>query len=311
MEFKDYYKVLGVSKTATADEIRKAYRKLAKQYHPDANPNNKAAEEKFKEISEAHEVLEDPEKRKKYDTLGSDWQRYEQGGAQQGGGFDWGKYQQSQGGGRQTYSEEDMFGGGGFSDFFESIFGGSSGGNGKRQARGGGRFSSKGQDYRADMEISMEEAYHGAARILNVNGQQLRIKTKPGIEDGQTLRLKGKGAPGVNGGENGDIFINIQVQADPEYKRDGNDLYKDVNVPLYTAVLGGEMHIHTFSGEIKLKIPAETQSGSTLRVKGKGFPHYGKESIHGDLYLKLQVEIPKKLSEEEKELFRQLSKMRE
>ena len=311
MEFKDYYKSLGVSKTATADEIRKAFRKLAKQYHPDANPNNKAAEDKFKEVSEANEVLSDPEKRKQYDTLGSDWQRYEQGGAQQDGGFDWGKYQQNQGRGRQSYSEEDMFGGGGFSDFFENIFGGSAaGGNGRRRGSSGGRFASKGQDYRAEMEISLQEAYSGAERILNVNGQQLRIKTKPGIEDGHAIRLKGKGGPGANGGENGNVDITIRITPDEEYTREGNDLIKDVTVPLYTAVLGGEMHIQTLSGEIKLKIKPETQNGSTLRVKGKGFPHYGKENIHGDLYLKLEVEIPKNLTEEEKELFRQLSKLR-
>jgi curved DNA-binding protein len=311
VNFKDYYKSLGVEKTASTDEIKKAYRKLARKYHPDVNPNNKEAEEKFKEISEANEVLSDPEKRKKYDTLGADWKRYEQTGGQ--GGFDWGKYSQGQpgGGGYQYQGDFEGFGGGGFSDFFESIFGG---GFGRQQQRAGGRtrggFAYKGQDYQAEMEISFDEAFHGTERILNVINQKLRIKTKPGVSDGQVLRLKGKGGPGPNGGEAGDLFITVRVAPHPEYKRKGDDLYKDVSVDLYTAILGGEIHVPTISGNIKVKIPAEAQNGMTLRVKGKGFPKYGHESEHGDLYLKLKIQIPKNLSQKEKDLFKELAEIR-
>jgi curved DNA-binding protein len=310
LEFKDYYKTLGVAKTATAEELRKAYRKLARKYHPDVNPNNKEAEEKFKEISEAHEVLSDPEKRKKYDTLGSDWKKYEQAGAQ--GGFDWGRYSQGGGGQQQhQYSQEDlgeMFGGGGnFSDFFENIFGGRPPGGGGVRGRQSRSFAYKGQDYQAEMEISFDEAYKGTERIINVNGQQLRIKTKPGAADGQVLRLKGKGAPGAQGGESGDLFITVKIRQDATYKRNGDDLNKDVDIPLYTAVLGGEVNVVTLNGTIKMKIPAGAQNDMVLRAKGKGFPKYGKENEFGDLYLKLKIRIPKELTARERELFEELA----
>jgi curved DNA-binding protein len=312
LNFKDYYKTLNVSRTASQDEIKKSYRKLARQYHPDVNPGNKEAEEKFKEISEAYEVLSHPENRKKYDQLGADWKKYEQAGQQ--GGFDWSKYagQQRQGG-QQQYAGgdyEDMFsGGGGFSDFFENIFGGGFGGARTQQGRQR-QYSFKGQDYRAEMEMSLEEAYLGTSRILNVNGQQLRIKVKPGIADGQTLRLSGKGAPGSNGGENGDLYIKVHIAEDKRFRRSGDDIYKDQPVDLYTAVLGGEVQVSTLDGDLKFKIPAETQNGATLRLKGKGFPKYNQTDSHGDLYLKIEVELPKKLSEEEKTLFRRLAEIR-
>jgi curved DNA-binding protein len=305
VDFKDYYKILGVDKNASADEIKKVYRKLARKHHPDVNPNNKEAEEKFKEISEAYEVLSDPEKRKKYDQLGADWKRYEQAGHGGGGGFDWSKY--SQGGGQYQYKTDFEDFGGGFSDFFESIFGGF----GQRTRQGGGRHAFKGQNYQADLDIALEEAYRGTARILNINGQQLRINIKPGVADGQKLRLAGKGGQGANGGQAGDILIHLHVRPDSRYRLKGNDLYKDQPVDLYTALLGGEITVDTLDGSaIKMKIPAETQNGATLRLKGKGFPIYGKIDEHGDLYLKIQIQLPKNLTEKEKELVRELAAVR-
>ena len=300
MNFKDYYTILGVSKTASQDEIKKAYRKLARKYHPDVNPNNKEAEEKFKEVSEANEVLSDPEKRKKYDQLGADWKKYEQAGAQ--GGFNWDQY--SSGQGRGGYHDpNDMFGQGGFSDFFENIFGGFGG----RSSTQGGSRTYKGQDLEANFDVTLKEAYEGTDCNLNVNGSHLRVKIKPGIADGQRLRVPGKGMPGANGAGNGDLYINIRMIPDPVYLRKGDDLYKDQVVDLYTAVLGGEITVNTLSGDIKLKIAPETQSGTSLRIKGKGFPSFGTAETFGNLYLKLKVEIPKGLSEQEKELFRQLA----
>lgn len=311
MDFKDYYKILGVDKKASADDLKKVYRKLARKYHPDVNPGNKESEEKFKEISEAYEVLSDPEKRQKYDQLGADWKRYEQAGHPGGGGFDWSKYAQQGGGGGGQYQYQgdfEGFGGGGFSDFFENLFGGFGGG---RQTRQGGRHAFKGQNYTAELDISLEEAYRGTARILNINGQQLRINIKPGVADGQKLRLAGKGGAGANGGPAGDILINVHVHGDARYRRQGNDLYKDQEVDLYTALLGGEITVETLGGSaIKMKIPAETQNGATLRLKGKGFPVYGQAEQYGDLYLKIQVQIPKNLSEKEKALVKELAALR-
>jgi curved DNA-binding protein len=316
LEFKDYYKILGVSKSASEDEIKKAYRKLARKYHPDVNPNDKSAEEKFKEVSEANEVLSDPEKRKKYDTLGADWKRYEQAGAGGGGGgFDWSKYANANaGGGYQQYQGDfgDMFGGGGggFSDFFENLFGGGGGFGRQSRTSGGRQYGFKGRDLEAEMEITFDEAFNGTSRIINVGNQQLRIKIKPGVTDGQVLRLSGKGGAGANGGQPGDLFITVRIQSHPEYVRKGDDLYKDQSVDLYSALLGGSENIKTPTGEIKLKIPAETQNGTVLRVKGKGFPKYGQTDAHGDLYLKILVQLPKSLSAKEKELFSELAALR-
>jgi curved DNA-binding protein len=303
VNFKDYYTILGVSKTASQDEIKKAYRKLARKYHPDVNPNNKEAEEKFKEVSEANEVLSDPEKRKKYDQLGADWKKYEQAGAQ--GGFDWGQYSSGRGGG--FHDPNDIFGQGGFSDFFESIFGGFNGGRSNTQSRS---RTYKGQDLETNFDLTLKEAYEGTDRKVNVDGNHLKIRIKPGIADGQRLRVPGKGGTGANGAENGDLYINIRLIPDPVYQRKGDDLYKDQAIDLYTAVLGGEITVNTLSGGIKLKIAPETQSGTSLRIKGKGFPHFSTPDTFGNLYLKLKVETPKGLSEEEKELFRQLAALK-
>ncbi len=309
MEYKDYYQTLEVPKTATKEEIKKSYKKLARKYHPDVNPGNQEAEEKFKSISEAYEVLGDEEKRKKYDQLGADWKRYEQAGGGPGG-FDWSQYAGGggPGGGRYTHFEGD-FGGGDFSDFFSSIFGDMSGGG---RARGGRRSSMayKGQDYTAELNLTLEEAYHGVQKTITVNHNNLRISIKPGATDGQNIRLKGQGGPGMNGAENGDLYITLRIQPDHRYTRTGNDLFVDAPVSVYKAALGGEEIVDTLSGRIKIKIQPGTQNGKILRLKGKGFPVYNQPGQHGDLYIKTVLHLPENLSEKEKDLFRQLAELR-
>lgn len=304
MEYKDYYKTLEVDKSASQQDIKKQYKKLARKYHPDVNPGNKEAEEKFKAINEANEVLSDPEKRKKYDTLGADWQRYEQAGG--AGGFDWSQYAQG-GGRRQRHSQAD-FGQGDFSDFFSSIFGDMGGGGGR-----GGRRSSmafKGQDYSAELGLSLEEAYMGVQKTITVQGKNLRISIKPGVEDGQTIRLKGSGGPGPNGGENGDLYITLRVTPDPRFTRQGHDLYVDTPVPVYQAALGGETLVSYPGGQLKIKIKPGTQNGTLLRLKGKGFPVYKHPDHHGDLLVRISLQLPEHLTDQEKELFRQLAQLR-
>ena len=302
MDYKDYYKILGVDKKATQEEIKKAYRKLALKYHPDKNVGNKAAEEKFKEINEANEVLSDPEKREKYDALGEDWQQYNRSG--QARDFNWNQWQQPRG---QSYQyggdSSDMFESGDFSDFFENIFG-RSGGAGARGARTSA--PRKGQDYQSNVELSLDEAFHGTSRIIQLNGKKIRFKMNPGIRDGQTLRIKGKGAPGTNGGPAGDLFVNIHLNSHPNYQRTEDNLETSVSIDLFTAVLGGKTEIQTFTGPVNIPIPAGTQNGKTFRIKGKGMPVYGKKDISGDLYVKVNVAIPTHLTKKQKELFEEL-----
>jgi curved DNA-binding protein len=304
MEYKDYYKVLGVEKSASQAEIKKAYRALAKKYHPDKNKGDKAAEEKFKDVSEAYEVLGDEAKRKQYDELGANWRQFQQqgsgpfGGRQPGGGF------------RGTHYEgdaSDMFGGSGFSDFFEQFFGG---GFAQQTGdfRGRGR-AAKGQDYEAEMAITLQEAFAGTSRLITLHNQQLRITTKPGVADGQVLRIKGKGAPAVGGGTPGDLYIRVQVQPFPGIEREGKDLHAKLHVDMYTAILGGEIELHTLTGKLKLKIPPGTQNGKILRLRGKGMPVYGKPDQHGDLYVRIEVQLPVHLTEEEQKLMQQLRQL--
>jgi curved DNA-binding protein len=307
MDYKDYYKILGVEKNATQEDIKKAFRKLAVKYHPDKNPGNKAAEDKFKDINEANEVLSDPEKRKKYDALGQDWQHYQQSNRQ--GGFDWSEWAGPGGGNTFHYegNPEDLFGEGSFSDFFNTIFGGM--GSRTRQRRSGGRFAQKGQDYQANVEITLEEAYSGTSRILQLHDQKIRITPKPGSYDGQLLRIKGKGAPGANGGPAGDLYVQLHVLPHGYFQRQENDLFQTVIIDLYTAVLGGKVDVNTFSGKVRITIPPGTQSGKILRLKGKGMPAYDRKNDFGDMLITINIAIPSHLNADQKELFEKLRKI--
>lgn len=308
MAYIDYYKILGVDKNASQDDVKKAFRKLARKYHPDLNPNDPSAKDKFQEINEANEVLSDPEKRKKYDEYGEHWKHADEFEAQKkarqhagtgGGGFsgfggDGGSYWYSSDG--EGFSGGDA---GGFSDFFESMFGHRGGGG-----RGGSGF--RGQDFNAELHLSLRDAAQTHKQVLNVNGKQVRITIPAGVADGQVIKLKGYGGEGVNGGPAGDLYITFRIAEDPVFKRLGDDLYVDVEVDLYTAVLGGEKVVDTLEGKVKLKIKPETQNGTKVRLKGKGFPIYKKEGQFGDLIVTYSVKIPTSLTDRQKELFREL-----
>ncbi|HEU5365083.1 MAG TPA: J domain-containing protein [Hanamia sp.] len=303
MDFVDYYKTLGVAKNASAEDIKKAYRKLARKFHPDVNPNDKEAHKKFQQINEANEVLSDPEKRKKYDQYGENWKhadQYEQARQQQqqaGGGFGGGGFGNF-GGGEYTYSGGEE---GGFSDFFESLFGGTRGRRSQAKYRG--------QDYHAELQLSLTDAYTTHKQTLTINGKNVRITIPAGVENGQQIKLKGYGSPGANGGPNGDLFITFVITNDTAFRREGNDLFKTEDVDLYTALLGGEKTIDTLGGKIKLKVNPETQNGTKMRLKGKGFPVYKQEGQFGDLYITWEVKLPTHLTEKQKDLFTELSKL--
>lgn len=308
MAYIDYYKILGVDKNASQDDVKKAFRKLARKYHPDLNPNDPSAKDKFQEINEANEVLSDPEKRKKYDEYGEHWKHADEFEAQKkarqhagagGGGFsgfggDGGSYWYSSDG--EGFSGGDA---GGFSDFFESMFGHRGGGG-----RGGSGF--RGQDFNAELHLSLRDAAQTHKQVLNVNGKQVRITIPAGVADGQVIKLKGYGGEGINGGPAGDLYITFRIAEDPVFKRLGDDLYVDVEVDLYTAVLGGEKVVDTLEGKVKLKIKPETQNGTKVRLKGKGFPIYKKEGQFGDLIVTYSVKVPTSLTDRQKELFREL-----
>ena len=320
MEYKDYYKILGVERNASEKDIKRAYRKLARQFHPDVNPDDKRAEERFKEINEAHEVLGDPEKRTRYDQLGSSWQQWQHMGRDPGQ-FDWSRWTAgAPGGTRSEWSGDlgDLFGGGGadaFSDFFRAIFGGVGG-----AGRAGGedffrRTTSqrvtRGQDLEAEVEITLEEALHGAARVLERDGQRIQVKIPPGARDGSRVRYASKGTPGQGNRPAGDLYLNVKVKPHPIFKREDDNLRCNVDVDLYTAVLGGEVHVPTLNGDVALKIPAGTNSGKTFRLRGKGMPSARKPKQYGDLLATVQVQVPQKLSARERELFQELARLRE
>ncbi len=312
MDFKDYYKTLGVEKDATQEEIKKAYRKLALKFHPDRNPDNKEAEEKFKEITEANEVLSDPEKRKKYDQLGANWKYHQQPGAGGPGMEDFFSQFGGQGGGRTTYQYSgdlgDMFGNiGGFSDFFESFFGGR-GAGGKQSTFSSSR---KGRDYEANLNLTLEEVFNGVERQISVDGKKLKVKIEPGTTNNTKLRLRSMGASGSNGGEKGDLYLNIHVLDHPFYEVKGNDLYYNLDVDLYTSVLGGNVQVQTLDHKkLSIVIPPETDNGKLLKLRGQGMVSKENKSIRGDLYVRVIIQIPKNLSKEEKELFKKLSQLR-
>ncbi|MDR6487364.1 curved DNA-binding protein [Chryseobacterium vietnamense] len=300
MAYIDYYKILGVDKNATQDDIKKAYRKQARKYHPDLNPGDKEAEKKFKELNEANEVLSNPENRSKYDKYGENWkhgEEYEKAQQQQR------QYQQqSYNGG---YSGADFGGGEDFSDFFQDMFGGAAGGFGRSsRGRASGKF--KGQDITAELNLNLRDAATTHPQTFEINGKKVRITIPAGVYDGQQIKLKGHGNPGVNGGPNGDLYITFNIPADPDFERIGDDLKTKVTIDLYTAVLGGEVKVQTLNGSVNLKVKPETQTGMTVRLKGKGFPVYKKEGEHGDLFVTYEVKLPTNLTEKQKELFEQL-----
>jgi len=294
MDYKDYYKVLGIDKKASQDEIKKAYRALAVKYHPDKNLGNKEFEEKFKLANEANEVLSNPEKRKKYDELGENWQQYEKN-PNQGRGNPFGNAQS----GQQQYEG----GPSDFSDFFEQFFAGRTGATGRSQGR---NANFKGGDYETEVEITLEEAYQGTSRIIQLENEKLKITTKPGAYSDQLLRIKGKGAKGSNAENRGDLFVRIKVKPQPPFIRKGDDLYINHTINLYTALLGGETIVNTLSGQVKIKIEEGTQNAKSIRLKGKGMPVYEKTTVFGDLYVQLQIKIPEKLTDKQKELFQQI-----
>lgn len=292
MTFIDYYKVLGISKNATDKDIKKAYRKLARKYHPDLNPSDKDAEKQFKAINEANEVLSDPKNRKKYDAYGEHWQNaeaYEQAKQQQ-------EYQSRAQRTSGGFSDHD------FSDIFGSMFGNSASRN--RSAR------FKGQDFNAEMQLDLKEVYTTHKRTLTVNNKNIRITIPAGVENGQIIKIKGHGGKGVNGGPNGDLYIQFSIINHSKFKRDQDNLYTTVDLDLYKALLGGDIMVDTFSGKVKLTIKPETQNGSKVKLKGKGFPKYKKEGQFGDLYITYQIKIPTHLSSKEKELIKELQKLR-
>jgi curved DNA-binding protein len=296
MNFIDYYKILEIPRSASDDDIKKAYRKLARKYHPDLSPNNKEAERKFKEINEANEVLSDPEKRKKYDTYGKDWKNadaFEEAQRQQG-------HARRRGG--QQYQSDEF--GGDFSEFFESMFGGGSG------RRSGGQSRYRGQDIQAELHLKLSEVFHTHKQTFSINGKNIRITIPAGVENGQVIKLAGHGNPGVNGGSSGDLYLTFSIANDTKFIREGNNLSANVEIDLYTALLGGEILVETFDGKVKLKVHPETKAGTTVKLKGKGFPVYKKEGHFGDLVITYGVKLPKNLSAEEKELFTKLRAMR-
>ncbi|MEY8759616.1 DnaJ C-terminal domain-containing protein [Chryseobacterium tongliaoense] len=299
MAYIDYYKILGVSKNATQDDIKKAYRKLARKLHPDLNPDDKEAEKQFKELNEANEVLSNPENRAKYDKYGENWkhsEEYEKAQQQQR------QYQnQNYGGG---FSGADFGEGEDFSDFFQSMFGGA-GGFG-RSSRGSASGKFKGQDIQAELNLNLKDAAKTHPQTFDINGKKVRITIPAGVYDGQQIKLKGHGNPGVNGGPAGDLYITFTIPPDPDFERIGDDLKTKVTVDLYTAVLGGDVKVNTLDGSVNLKVKPETQNGLTVRLKGKGFPVYKKEGQFGDLFVTYEVKMPTNLTEKQKELFEQL-----
>jgi curved DNA-binding protein len=299
MAFIDYYKILGIDKTATDADVKKAYRKLARKYHPDLNPNDKEAEQKFKEINEANEVLSHPENRKKYDQYGENWQHSEEFEKQQQ------RQSQSRGGQQGGFGGFEGFSGGGdYSDFFESMFGGrSTGGRGRTSA-------SKGGDYNAELHLDLKDVYTTHKRTLTINGKNIRLTIPAGVENGQVIKISGMGAEGSNGGPKGDLYITFTIENRTNFKLDKHSLYSTVDVDLYTAILGGEITVDTFDGKVKLKVMPGTQNGTKVKLKGKGFPVYKKEGVYGDLYITYQIMIPTHLTEKEKELFEELAKLK-
>lgn len=301
---ENYYDVLGVSKNATQDEIKKAYRRMARQYHPDVNKDDPQAEAKFKAVNEANEVLSDPEKRAQYDRFGSNWKQA------QNSGFNWGNWNPQGGDGytyyTQTAAPEDIFGGSGFEDIFGSFFGGD-----PRRSNYQTRTRA-GQDVEQDVEITLEEAFHGTTRSLHwQDGRSIDAKIPAGVRDGSRVRLKGQGEPGANGGPAGDLYLRVHVAPHPRFERDGDDLKLTLPVDLYTLLLGGQIEVAGIDKTVNLKIPAETQNGKVFRLGGLGMPEMKRTSRRGNLLVTVQARLPEHLTGKEKALFRQLRELHE
>lgn len=297
MEFIDYYKILEIPSTASEGEIKSAYRKLARKYHPDINPNDENAKKKFQQINEANEVLSDPEKRKKYDKYGKDWKHgaeYEKANQQYGSSSHRRQQSGDYSGGFSDFGD--------FSEFFESMYGAGSG--------RGRQTKFRGQDLNAELQLGLLDVYKSHQRTLTINGKNIRLTIPAGVENGQVIKIAGHGSPGANGGPPGDLYITFSIADHPQFKREGSNLYVNVDLDLYTALLGGDVLIETLDGKVKLKAAPETQSGTKVKLKGKGFPVYKKEGQFGDLYVTYQVKLPTQLSEKEKELFMELSNIR-
>ena len=301
MAYIDYYKTLGIDKNADDKAIKAAYRKLARKLHPDLNPNDPAASKKFQELNEANEVLSDPAKRKKYDQYGENWQHADQ--------YDQAKRQQqaygNPAGGYGGYQSgyENFGGDADFSDFFNSMFGGAANGGGGRRGA-----TYRGQDFNAEFQLNLRDILETHKRTLTVNGKQIRLTIPAGVENGQTIKIAGHGGPGRNNGPAGDLFLKFVINNDPDFKRNGKDLYRTIKVDLYTAVLGGEITADTLTGKVKLKLKPETQQATKVKLKGKGMPVYKREGEFGDLYLTYDIELPTNLTDEQRELFEQLAK---
>jgi len=310
MEYKDYYKILGVDRKASEEEIKKAFRKLAMKYHPDRNPGDKKAEETFKDINEAYEVLSDPEKRRRYDQLGESYTRWQQAGGAPGG-FNWNEwFSGAPGGVRVEYTNlDDLFGGGagGFSDFFQAIFGGMGGGAATRTATRTARSRPPAVEH--PVEITLQEAYRGTERTVTIDGRRLQVKIPPGADNGTKVRMAGVGQPGPNG-TRGDIYLVVQVIPDPRFERKGNDLYTDFDLDLYTAVLGGEARVDTPDGQVVLTIPPGTQPGQTFRLAGRGMPHLRNPQNRGDLFARARVTLPRNLTPQQREYFEKLARLK-
>jgi len=317
MQFRDYYQILGVDKKADVKEIKKAFRKLARKHHPDVNPGDKAAEEKFKEINEAYEVLSDPEKRQKYDRFGTQWRQYERSGGRSED-FDWSQWAGSPGGGR-TYTRsvspeefEQMFGGGlgGFSDFFEMLFGNmgqQTGGFGRQQHQ---PSPARSRNSEHTIQITLEEAFHGAQRTLEwEDGRRIQARIPPGVRSGSRVRLSGQSRTGGKVGQAGDLYLKIEVLPHSSFQRDGEDLKVSVPVDLYTALLGGKVNVSAIEKTVELTIPPETANGKVFRLRGLGMPNLKNPSQRGDLYATVEIRLPKNLSQEEKKLFQQLKEL--
>jgi len=307
MAYIDYYKILGIEKNASQEDIKKAYRKLARKYHPDLNPGDKEAEKKFKELNEANEVLSHEENRKKYDKYGEHWkhgEEYEKAQQQQ----QYQRQQRSSGGGFEGFegfSGADFGGGEDYSDFFQSMFGGSGGGF-NRNSRGSASGKFKGQDVHAELNLDLKDAAKTHQQTFEINGKKVRITIPAGVYDGQQIKLKGHGNPGFNGGPNGYLFITFNISKNLDFERIGDDLKSKITIDLYTAMLGGNVEVKTLDGTVNLKVKPETQNGTTVRLKGKGFPKYKKDGEFGDLFVTYEVELPKNLTEKQKELFEKL-----